>query len=228
MQKFAMENNLPETAFYVKKDDEYQNRWFTPTVVMDLCGHATLATAFVLFKFENHHGTLINFISPKSGPLSVKKHSDLLTLNFPVDIFERIEPFTELTNGFGVKPEETFKGELNYMLVYENENQIKEMIPKLNQIAKLNSVGVIITARGNNVDFVSRYFAPQSGINEDPVTGSTHTTLTPYWAKKLGKNLLTAIQLSERKGYLKCNYLDKRVESSGQAKLYLIGEVYTE
>jgi len=228
MQKIAMENNLSETAFYVKHGNEYQIRWFTPTIEVDLCGHATLAAAFVLFNFENYQDTLIEFFSPRSGLLTVKKQEDLLVMNFPVDTFERIESFSELTNGFDIKPIEVLKGISNYMFVYNNENQIKELTPKLDQISKLNSLGVIVTAKGDKVDFVSRFFAPQSGIKEDPVTGSAHTTLTPYWAKKLGKNVLTAIQLSERKGFLKCNYLSDRVEICGQGKLYLIGEIHVE
>ncbi|RPH31046.1 MAG: PhzF family phenazine biosynthesis protein [Bacteroidales bacterium] len=228
LQKIAMENNLAETAFFVKQNEQYHIRWFTPTVEVDLCGHATLAAAFVLFSYENHNGNEIQFYSLRSGGLTVSKQSDYLTLNFPTDVYERIELFEELTIGFKFKPIEALKGKTDYMLVFENEDQINKLSPNFDAISKLNARGVIVTAKGNSVDFVSRFFAPQSGINEDPVTGSAHTTLTPYWAKKLGKNELSAIQLSERKGYLNCKYLNERVEISGKAKLYLIGEIIAE
>lgn len=228
LQQIAMENNLAETAFYVKQDNQFQIRWFTPTVEVDLCGHATLAAAFVLFNYENHPGNQINFYSTRSGQLTVSKQGQFLALNFPTDIIEHIDLFNELTDGFDIKPIDAFKGKTDYMLVFENESQIKKIIPDFAQITKLKARGVIITAKGDKVDFVSRFFAPQSGINEDPVTGSAHTTLIPYWAGKLDKNELTAIQLSERKGYLECKYLNDRVEISGQGKLYLIGEIYVE
>ena len=228
LQKIAMENNLAETAFFVKQGEQYHIRWFTPTVEVDLCGHATLASAFVLFNYENHKGNEIQFFSPRSGGLAVSKQGDFLTLNFPTDIYEKINLFDQLTKGFAFKPIEALKGKTDYVLVFENEEQIKNINPNIDEVAKLKARGVIVTAKGNSVDFVSRFFAPQSGINEDPVTGSAHTTLTPYWAQKLGKNELTAIQLSERKGYLNCKYLDDRVEISGKAKLYLIGEIFVE
>jgi PhzF family phenazine biosynthesis protein len=228
LQKIAMENNLAETAFYVNKDNVYQIRWFTPTVEVDLCGHATLATAFVLYKYQDHTGNTIHFYSHRSGDLMVTKQDDLLTLNFPTDVFERITLTRELMNGFTIKPLEAFKGKTDYMLVFENESQIRKLIPSFPEISKLNGRGVIVTAKGDHVDFVSRFFAPQSGVNEDPVTGSAHTTLTPYWARKLGKNELTATQLSAREGHLRCKYLNDRVEISGQAKEYLIGEIVVE
>jgi len=228
LQKIAMENNLAETAFYVRQDEQYQIRWFTPKVEVDLCGHATLAAAFVLFNYENHHSNEIHFNSQRSGMLAVSNQNDYLILNFPTDVFERVDLFEELTNGFNIKPIDALKGKTDYMLVFENENQIKKIAPNFEEISKLKGRGVIVTAKGDKVDFVSRFFAPQSGINEDPVTGSAHTTLIPYWSKKLNKNELTAIQLSERKGYLKCKYLADRVEISGKAKLYLIGEIYLD
>lgn len=226
LQKIAMENNLAETAFYVKKDDLYEIRWFTPTVEVDLCGHATLAAAFVLFNNEGHTGNEIIFFSHRSGKLNVTKQGDHLTLNFPTDVFEKVELNDSLTAGFNIKAKEAYKGKTDHMLVFETEEEIKTVIPDLEKIAKMNGRGVIITAKGNTVDFVSRFFAPQSGINEDPVTGSAHTTLTPYWSNKLNKTELSAIQLSDRKGYLKCKYLNDRVEIGGQAKLYLIGEIF--
>ena len=228
MQKIAMENNLAETAYYVKKGDVFEIRWFTPTVEVDLCGHATLATAYVLFNHENHTGDEINFYSHRSGKLLVNKEGGFLTLNFPTDTLEQVETFEELTKGFDIQPIEAWKGKTDYMFVFENETQISNLKPDFPEISKIPCRGVIITAKGDNVDFVSRFFGPQSGINEDPVTGSAHTTLIPYWASKLGKNKLQAIQLSPRKGYLKCKYLKDRVEIGGQGRLYLTGDIYIE
>ena len=228
LQKIAMENNLAETAFYVKKDNQYQIRWFTPTVEVDLCGHATLAAAFVLFNHESHSENIIHFYSPRSGVLTVTKNGELLTLNFPTDILKQMELCDEIIDCFDIKPQLVLKGKTDYFLVFDKEDEIRKITPVFDAISKLKGRGVIITAKGGKVDFVSRFFAPQSGINEDPVTGSAHTTLIPYWAKRLGKTELTAIQLSERKGYLQCSYLNDRVEISGQGKLYLIGEIYLE
>lgn len=227
LQKIAMENNLAETAFYVKQDKQYHIRWFTPKVEVDLCGHATLAAAYVLFNHENYKENVIEFYSERSGRLTVTKHNEYLTLNFPKDIFKSVEITCDLKSGFDISPLEVFKGKTDYLFLFETENQVKNIKPDLANIAALGGRGVIITAKGEKVDFVSRFFAPQSGINEDPVTGSAHTTLTPFWSKKLNKTKLTAIQLSERKGFLHCELLNDRVEISGQAKLYLIGEIYT-
>ena len=226
LQKIAMENNLAETAFYVKHGDQYQLRWFTPTVEVDLCGHATLAAAYVLFNHESHIGNTIHFHSPRSGILTVTKEGELLTLNFPTDQLESIELTDELISGFNIRPQLAFKGKTDYMLVYDGEGEIKKIIPSFDVISKLKARGIIVTAEGDKVDFVSRFFAPAAGVNEDPVTGSAHTTLIPYWSKRLGKTELTAIQLSPRTGHLKCKYLNDRVEISGQGKLYLIGEIY--
>ena len=226
MLKIAAENNLSETAFYVKKGDNFEIRWFTPTVEVDLCGHATLATAFVLFNHENYTESTIQFYSPGSGKLTVTKNGDLITLNFPSDNFEQIALTDEIRNCFNLMPISAYKGKTDYLLVFENEEEIIEIQPDFNEISKLNVRGVIVTAKGNEVDFVSRFFGPQVGVNEDPVTGSAHTTLTPYWSKQLNKTEMTAIQLSEREGYLQTKYLDDRVEISGEGKLYLTGEIF--
>ncbi len=228
MLKIAAENNLAETAFYVKEGDRYQIRWFTPTVEVDLCGHATLAAAFVLFNHENFSENIIRFYSPRSGELTVTKQDEFLTLNFPTDQFSAIELTEEMINCFDQKPKLAFKGKTDCMLVFDNETQIQNLIPDFDKIVKLDARGVIVTAKGDKTDFVSRFFGPQVGIMESPVTGSAHTTLTPYWANVLNKTELTAIQLSERKGYLRCKYLDDRVEISGQGKLYLKGEIYLD
>lgn len=228
LKKIAMENNLAETAFYIKRGDGYEIRWFTPAMEVDLCGHATLATAYVLFNHEHYGGDQILFYTRKRGDLSVTKQNELLTLNFPADEINPVGLSEELNACFNYAPVEAWKGINDYMLVFENESQIASILPDLQTISKLDARGVIVTAKGSEADFVSRFFAPQSGIDEDPVTGSAHTALTPYWAKKFRKNELSAKQLSKRGGALKCKYLDKRVEISGEAKLYLIGEIFTE
>jgi PhzF family phenazine biosynthesis protein len=223
MQKIAMENNLSETAFYVKEGDRYHIRWFTPTVEVDLCGHATLASAFVLFNYEAHSGTTLSFISDRSGILNVRKDGDLLTLDFPADEIAKVEVSNEIKAGFNIPPTHAFRGKSDFLLIYEKESDILNIIPDYDKISVMDCRGVIVTARGQEVDFVSRFFGPQSGVNEDPVTGSAHTTLTPYWAEQLDKRDLTALQLSSRKGSLWCRLQGERVEISGQCKLYMTG-----
>lgn len=226
MQKIAMENNLSETAFFVWSNDHFDIRWFTPTTEVDLCGHATLASAYVLFHEESFKGNQITFQSKRSGSLTVYRDGNLLTLDFPADEVTPAELTKELTGGFNLKPLEAYKGKTDYMLVFNNEEEIKNLQPDFQKIAKVNARGIIVTARGNEVDFVSRFFGPAASVNEDPVTGSAHTTLAPYWSEKLAKKELTAIQLSERKGYLKCTYLGERVKISGECRLYLKGEIF--
>jgi PhzF family phenazine biosynthesis protein len=235
MQQIAAENNLAETAFYVEETahpeaahpegDHYRIRWFTPTVEVDLCGHATLATAHVLYNHKGFTGDTIKFAS-RSGELKVKKAGDLLTLDFPTDTLTPIPVTDDMSRWFGKRPEEAFKGKTDYMLVFTHEADIANINPNLAVIEKLTEArGVIATAPGDTIDFVSRFFGPQSGVPEDPVTGSAHTTLTPYWSKRLGKKHLTAQQLSARKGYLQCNDAGDRIEISGHAKTYLIGRI---
>ena len=228
MQKIAMENNLAETAFFVKKDEIYELRWFTPKVEVDLCGHATLAAAYVLFNHENFNEKVVRFYSPRSGELTVTKNGDLLTLNFPADVYQQIGLSDEIRDAFNKMPLSAYKGKTDYLLVFDKEDDIKTLVPGFDAIARLGGRGLIATAKGDTVDFVSRFFAPQSGVYEDPVTGSAHTTLVPYWHSRLCKSEMTAIQLSERKGYLQCKYLNDRVEISGQGKLYLVGEIFVD
>jgi len=228
MQKIANENNLAETVFYVYHNHQYEIRWFTPLVEVDLCGHATLAAAYVLFNIEGFNNAIIPFYSPRSGALPVEKKGTLLTLNFPTDSLEKTDFSDALSTCFTTKPIEIYKGKTDYMLVFANQAEIENIEPNFTEINKLPCRGVIATAKGNKVDFVSRFFAPQCGVNEDPVTGSAHTTLTPYWANQLGKNQMCAIQLSLRKGFLECTFKGDRVEISGEAKLYLKGEIYID
>jgi len=225
MQKIAAENNLAETAFVVKSDNDYEIRWFTPSIEVDLCGHATLAAAHVLYKYYNFEFDKINFHSHASGLLSVERNNDFLTLDFPTDIYKKADTPQVLIDAFGLAPIETYKGKTDYLLIFSSKTDIENFKPDLNLIKKVDARGVIVSAEGKETDFVSRFFAPRSGVNEDPVTGSAHTTLTPFWAKKLNKDILTAKQLSKRQGDLKCEYLKDRVKITGEAVTYLIGEI---
>ncbi|MDN5203012.1 PhzF family phenazine biosynthesis protein [Fulvivirgaceae bacterium BMA10] len=225
MQSIAAENNLAETAFIVKVRDQYEIRWFTPAVEVDLCGHATLAAGHVIFKYLGHSGNEVSFYSPRSGPLKVIKDGDLLTLDFPVDEFVKTETPEGIKQAFQMDISETYKGKTDYMVVLPSQQDLEALKPDFRILGEVNGRGVIATAPGTEVDFVSRFFGPQSGIDEDPVTGSAHTTLTPYWSAKLGKQTLFARQLSSRQGDLKCKLNEDRVEISGNAKTYLIGEI---
>jgi PhzF family phenazine biosynthesis protein len=224
MQQIAMENNLAETAFYVRETERYRIRWFTPEIEVDLCGHATLATAFVIFHFGQPSGRILEFDS-RSGLLSVARNGDLLTLNFPADTPEQAPMPESLAEAIGIPPTECLKGKSDYMLVYRTPEEIEKIRPEMNCLSHVRARGIIVTAPGREVDFVSRFFAPQSGVPEDPVTGSAHTTLTPYWSAKLGKKELIAMQLSRRRGWLWCRLAGDRVEISGHARAYLTGSI---
>jgi PhzF family phenazine biosynthesis protein len=224
MQQIAEENNLSETVFFVKKDTQFEIRWFTPTCEVDLCGHATLAAAHIIFTELNYKEAILEF-SSKSGFLTVKKEEDWYTLNFPSEVINEIETPQTLKDALNVPILKTFKGIWKLLVVLESEDIIKNLTPNFSKLTELEAPGIIVTSKGNNIDFVSRFFAPKIGINEDPVTGSAHTLLIPFWAKKLNKNNLKAMQLSKRTGYLKCNYLNDRVEFSGQAITFLKGEL---
>ncbi len=223
LQNIAMENNLSETAFYVREGEGYRIRWFTPTVEVDLCGHATLATAFILFGHEGHRGDSVTFISERSGILRVGRKGEELTLDFPADSPGKIEISDEITAGFNISPKAAFRGRTDFLLVYESEREILGLVPVFDRISQMDCRGVIVTAPGEKVDFVSRFFGPQSGVDEDPVTGSAHTTLAPYWAGVLGKTEMKAIQLSKRRGHLTCRLKGDRVEISGRCRLYMTG-----
>jgi PhzF family phenazine biosynthesis protein len=225
MQQIAMENNQAETAFFVRGKERYEIRWFTPEVEVDLCGHATLAAAFVIFRFENYPDPVIEF-SSRSGLLTVRKDGDSLTLNFPADKITRIPVPDELCAGMGVSPIEAYRGKDDFMLVYASAREIENLKPDMGLLAGVPARGIIATAPGRDVDFVSRFFAPRVGIPEDPVTGSAHTTLAPFWAARLGKNELTAQQLSRRRGWLRCKLVEDRVEISGHARAYLTGQIH--
>lgn len=226
MQKIAAENNLSETAFYVRGSGKIEIRWFTPAIEVDLCGHATLAAAFVLSRYEGFNEDVINFYSSRSGNLPVTFRDGLFMLNFPTDKFEEIELSDELLSATNKIPVSAYRGNTDYMLVFENQDDIRTMQPNLPLIAGLKARGIIVTAKGIHHDFVSRFFAPAAGVNEDPVCGSAHTTLIPYWAGRLNKNTLTALQLSSRGGELHCRLLNDRIELGGKAVMYMKGEIF--
>jgi PhzF family phenazine biosynthesis protein len=223
LQHIATENNLSETAFFVKKQDVFELRWFTPVAEVNLCGHATLAAAFVLFEELKHPEDSIRF-STKSGLLEIHKKEKSIELNFPVDSLEKGD-VANYSNLFNKKPKEAWKGKEDVLLVFQDEDEVQQLIPNLAKIATTACRGVIASAKGNQVDFVSRFFTPQLGINEDPVTGSAHTSLVPFWAKKLKKSQFEAKQISKRGGDLVCEIKENRVFISGQAVCFMKGEI---
>jgi predicted PhzF superfamily epimerase YddE/YHI9 len=227
MQDIARENNLSETAFIVPEKEGYAIRWFTPLVEVDLCGHATLAAAHVLFTHLGYPSGVITFHSPRSGRLSVERTGEVLVMDLPSDPAKECEVPDLVVNALRKVPVKAFMGRSDHMLVYASQSEIENMRPDFSMLSETGGRGVIVTAMGRNVDFVSRFFAPQAGINEDPVTGSAHTTLTPYWSRVLGKKRLTARQLSERGGELVCENHGERIKISGQAVTYLSGEINT-
>ena len=225
MQLIAFENNLSETAFIFSVNNHYTIRWFTPKIEVDLCGHATLAAGHVLFNHINISGSKVTFISNR-GPLIVRKKGEILFLDFPADPIIPAEPIDPLIAGLGQQPSELYRGRDDYMAIFENEDTLASLRPDMALISQVPSRGVIVSSVGHDVDFVSRFFAPQAGVAEDPVTGSAHTTLIPYWANRLAKNELIARQISKRGGDLICTNLGERVEIGGHAVTYLVGEIY--
>lgn len=227
MLQIAAENNLSETAFFVKKDDFYEIRWFTPNVEINLCGHATLAASFVIFNCLNLEEKEVRFYSSRSGNLSVEKQDDRLILNFPKYGLNEIEPVPELAAALGKTPLKMWETQGNMtMLLFDNEEDIKALEPDMSALSRIDFDEFIVTAKGTDADFVSRLFAPRIGIPEDPVTGATHCSLIPYWAEKLGKETLYARQLSKRGGELFCALNGERVKIGGNAALYMKGEIY--
>ena len=224
MQQIAMENNLAETAFFVKEGEDFRIRWFTPEVEINLCGHATLASAFVLFNYLGHKKDRIVFHS-KSGPLKVHRENELIYLDFPSWKPEKIETYPEeLLNGLRIDQPVGVYSYREFMVELENEKQVKELNPDFSLLGKLDKM-VIVTAPGTEVDFVSRFFAPTAGINEDPVTGSAHSQLIPFWSEKLGKNKMIARQISKRGGTIYCEQHGERVLMGGGAVFYMKGEI---
>ena len=224
MQQIAFENNLSETAFYVPTDRGYHIRWFTPAVEVALCGHATLASAYVIFTYGGHAGDAIELAS-KSGPLTVRREGELLVLDFPSGPPAPAAPPPGLSEALGGKPVATLKGKTDYLIVYETEEEVATLAPDIPALGRVEARGIVVTAPGRQVDFVSRFFAPRVGVAEDPVTGSAHTMLTPYWSARLGKLVMSALQLSKRRGRLRCRLAGDRVEIAGRAVPYLVGTI---
>ena len=225
MQNIAAENNLSETAFFVPRGEDYELRWFTPATEVDLCGHATLASAFILFSELGAPGNGVCFHS-KSGDLTVSRNDDILTLDFPSRPPAPCAPPDRLIRALGKKPLEVLKSR-DYFCVYANEDEVRSLNPDFALLATLNQMA-IVTAPGIDCDFVSRFFAPSAGIPEDPVTGSAHCTLIPYWSSRLARTKLFARQISRRGGELFCELAGERVLIGGKAVLYSRGQIEIE
>ena len=223
LQAIAAENNLSETAFVIVRPDTCPLRWFTPTVEVDLCGHATLAAAYVLFRHYDPGRDTIVF-STRSGDLSVSREGEILAMDFPSRPGKPVAVDDTLVATLGVRPEEALLSR-DLLAVFETEAEIRSFRPDFRKIAALDAFALVVSAPGSDVDFVSRFFAPGAGVPEDPVTGSAHCTLIPYWASRLGKTTLTARQLSARGGELHCELRGERVLIGGAAVEYLRGEI---
>lgn len=226
--KIARENGVAETAFIIKTGERILLRWFTPDLEMDLCGHATLAAAYVLKVHLDYESDIIVF-DTVSGELRVECQADILTLNFPMREAVTTQLPKEIKEAINIQPELVMKAR-DYMLVYPSQDTIENIVINQATFDKINlgQGGVIVTAKGDNCDFVSRFFTPQATILEDPVTGSAHCTLIPYWGQKLNKNSMVAKQLSGRNGTLYCRKNEKRVLISGKARTYMVGHFWVD
>jgi len=224
MQNIAMENNLSETAFFVRKGEYFELRWFTPENEVDLCGHATLASAHVLYEHLDYDDPVVVF-ETKSGRLFVDRENGFYSMDFPAWPFHEIQVTERVAAALGARPDKLYMGHRDMMAVFENEAQVRELEPDFRLVAKVDGLCIICTAPGLDYDFVSRFFTPDVSIPEDPVTGSAHCMLVPYWAKRLSKSQLIAFQASARGGVLKCEDLGDRVKISGQAVTYMKGMI---
>ena len=226
LQAIAQENNLSETAFFVPEGDGYALRWFTPVHEVDLCGHATLATAHVILTRLAPDRASVAFATKVSGTLTVSRDGDRYVMDFPPWPRQPAPLHEALAKALGKPPTALFTGH-DWMAVFADEADVRGLAPDITALARIETRGVIATAPGRDVDFVSRFFAPRYGIPEDPVTGSAHCTLTPYWAERLGKTELSARQISARGGDLRCTLADDgRVRLAGQAVLYMEGRIH--
>jgi PhzF family phenazine biosynthesis protein len=223
LQAIAAENNLSETAFFIPQGDGYALRWFTPTTEVDLCGHATLASAFVIFSDLDPARVAVTFAT-RSGDLTVRRDGDLIVMDFPTLAPEPCAAPDALLAGLGAAPREVSVA-MDYLAVYDSEEQVRALRPDMALLARLDRRGVIATAPGASADFVSRFFAPGAGILEDPVTGSAHCMLIPYWSQRLGKQRLRALQVSARGGELFCEDRGARVSIAGRAARFLQGTI---
>ncbi len=225
LQAIAAENNLPETAFLLERGDHFDLRWLTPTVEVELCGHATLASAHVLFRHRGYAEKKVRFQTQNAGELAVERNGDRLVLDFPSRPAEEAGRSEALADSLGARPEKILHGR-DYFAVFASEREVAAIRPDFAELAKLDAQGVVATAPGDDCDFVSRYFAPAAGIPEDPVTGSTHCTLIPYWSRRLGKRELFARQISARGGELFCEDRGDRVGIGGEAVTYAEGKIH--
>ena len=232
LQNIAAENNLSETAFLVRQDGFYELRWFAPSLEIDLCGHATIASAFVLFGEREHTAEEILF-KTVSGIIKVTRQDDLLYLDFPSRPVKACPSYQAIEDSFGVKPLTTYKA-ADFLILVGSEETLQNLTPDFEILKRLKTeagldndeiFGIIVTAKGETCDFVSRFFAPNAGINEDPVTGRAHCSLIPFWSERLGKQRLDARQLSKRGGVLFCENRGDRVKIGGHAVCYLRGEI---
>lgn len=224
LQAIAAENNLAETAFVVQRQTHADLRWFTPVLEVDLCGHATLASAHVLFTHLGYRDSTARF-QTRSGVLTVTRHDDLLTLDFPARPAAVCPVPAALVDALGCTPTMTAKAR-DYLAVFDTEQSIRELRPNMAALMRLDCLGIIVTAPGERCDFVSRFFAPGAGVPEDPVTGSAHCTLVPYWAQRLGRPRLRARQVSQRGGELFCEHRGDRVDIAGRAVTYSSGVLH--
>jgi len=223
LQAIAAENNLSETAYFVPTGERFALRWFTPGCEVDLCGHATLASAYVLFRELGVTSNTVRF-DTKSGELVVRRDGERFVMDFPSRPPGPVEADPNLRQAMGGEPIEILAAR-DYVLTYKSEAEVRALAPNMEALARIDRFAFIATARGEDCDFVSRFFAPAKGVPEDPVTGSAHCTLTPYWAAKLGKTTLKARQISKRGGELFCRLAGDRVEMAGSATLFLRGRI---
>jgi PhzF family phenazine biosynthesis protein len=224
LQAIAEENNLSETAFFVKMENVFHLRWFTPIAEVALCGHATLAAAHVIFEFLDYNKPSIAFAT-RSGILTVEKDGALLVMDFPSVPPSSCEPPEALLSGLAIHPVDVLSAD-DYLVILKDEEAVRTVKPDFAKLAELDLRGVIITAKGHDVDFVSRFFGPKLGIPEDPVTGSAHCTLAPYWSAKLGKKILIAHQASKRGGDIQCEFKGDRVSLAGQAVTFMEADIF--
>lgn len=226
LQGIAMENNLSETAFLVDLGDVWEIRWFTPTAEVDLCGHATLASAHTLFAHLAAPGDRVVFSTKIHGLLPVTLLGDTYSMDFPADQIRKVAAPAGLAEALGISPGEVWEGREDWMVVVGSQEEVARLAPDFRLLKQISGRGVLVTAQGRETDFVSRCFFPSVGVDEDPVTGSAHTTLAPYWAKKLDKSLLQARQLSRRGGDVTCRIEGDRVKLEGKCVTFLQGEIY--
>lgn len=224
MQSIAAENNLSETAFIIPQGEQYHIRWFTPNTEVALCGHATLASAYVIYELGHQQEEIV--FHSKSGELRVKKRGKLLEMDFPALPYTQIDPLPSILKAIQVKPVEVYESTFDLLIILENERTVADVKPDFHAISQIQNRGIILSALGNGADIYSRCFYPSCDVPEDPVTGSAHCVIAPYWSERLGKKTLRAIQGLKRKGEVVCEVVKDRVLLSGSCHLYLEGNIF--